>query len=163
MQPASFENYKFISHCHDHLTTFSTLRPLKSKRTAEVTVQFKNIFLIFGPPHTLQNDDGRGMTASVISDIKDTWPACIIIHGKPRHPYSQGRAERLNADVKDMLVAWMRDNVERSPYKASFGCDASLGLVTSSLPQEILVTLETGEALLEFIREERVAKKNELS
>jgi hypothetical protein len=35
---------------------------------------------------------------------------CKIVHGKPRHPQSQGSVERANADIKDMTVTWMREN-----------------------------------------------------
>ncbi|GFN81873.1 KRAB-A domain-containing protein 2-like protein [Plakobranchus ocellatus] len=32
------------------------------------------------------------------------------MHGKPRHPKSQGSVERANGDIKDIPVAWMADN-----------------------------------------------------
>ena len=37
------------------------------------------------------------------------WPTLKLVHGKPRHPQSQGSVERANGDIKDMLVAWMSD------------------------------------------------------
>ena len=63
--------------------------------------------------------------------------------------------ERANGNVKDMLVAWMGDNdtndwsvsitfvqfqknssyhsgIQRSPYAAMFGCEATVGLTSSS-------------------------------
>ena len=33
-----------------------------------------------------------------------------MVHGKPRHPQSQGSVDHGNGDIKDMLVAWMADN-----------------------------------------------------
>ena len=33
-----------------------------------------------------------------------------MVHGKPRHPQSQGSVERANADIIDRLEAWMSDN-----------------------------------------------------
>jgi hypothetical protein len=103
------------------------------------------------------------------------WPDCSIGHGKPRHPQSQGSVERGNADIKDMLVIWMRENnckkwniglkfvqfdknnshhsagINRSPYKSLFGCDAKIGLSSSSLPQEIIRSLETEEDLFQHL------------
>lgn len=38
------------------------------------------------------------------------WPELLMVHGKPRHPQSQGSIERLNCNIKGMLVAWMDDN-----------------------------------------------------
>ncbi|CAC5413922.1 unnamed protein product [Mytilus coruscus] len=43
-------------------------------------------------------------------NIKDFWPECKMVHGKPRHSQSQGSVERANADMKDITVTWMRDN-----------------------------------------------------
>ena len=74
-------------------------------------------------------------------------------------------------DIKDMLVAWMADNntndwsvgikfvqflknsslhsgIQRSPFSALFGCDAKVGLTTSSLPEEILERMHSEEDLL---------------
>ena len=38
------------------------------------------------------------------------WPDLAIVHGKPRHPQSQGSVEQSNADIHGMIVSWMRDN-----------------------------------------------------
>jgi len=43
-------------------------------------------------------------------ELKEMWPSLVMVHGKPRHPQSQGSVERANGDIKDMLVAWMGDN-----------------------------------------------------
>ncbi|XP_053407944.1 KRAB-A domain-containing protein 2-like [Mercenaria mercenaria] len=170
MQSLKQGEYKFIMHYQDHLTKFSVLRALTSKRAAEVAFQLLDIFLLISAPNILQSDNGREFTASVISELKDLWPDSCIVHGKPRHPQTQGSVERANADIKDMLVAWMRENqskswtiglkfvqfmknnsyhsgIKRSPYKAMFGCDAKMGLTTSSLPNDILSSLESEEDL----------------
>ena len=97
-----------------------------------------------------------------------------MVNGKPRHPQSQGSVERANGDIKDMLVAWMADNnttdwsvgikfvqfhknsglhsgIQRSPYTAMFGCEAKVGLTTSSLPTEIVERMQTEDDLLSAI------------
>jgi hypothetical protein len=33
-----------------------------------------------------------------------------IVHGRPRHPQSQGFVERANVDVKEMLATWLSEN-----------------------------------------------------
>ena len=55
----------------DHLTKFCVLRPVKSKRRAEVAEQLVDIFPLLGAPATLQSDNGTEFTAHVISEIKD--------------------------------------------------------------------------------------------
>jgi hypothetical protein len=88
-------------------------------------------------------------TASIISQLTDLWPECKIVHGKPRHPQSEGSVEWASADIKDMTVTWMRENsckdwpvgikfvqfqknlsyhsgIKRTPYKAMLGVQAKL-------------------------------------
>ena len=119
----------------------------------------------------LQSDNGSEFTASVITELKSLWPDLIIVHGKPRHPQSQGSVERLNCDVKDMLVAWLGDNnstdwpvglkfvqfakntsyhsgIKQSPYSALFETAPRVGLRSSSLPTEIIERMASEDDLL---------------
>jgi transposase InsO family protein len=34
----------------------------------------------------------------------------VIVHGRPRHPQSQGSVERTNTEIKEMIISWMNDN-----------------------------------------------------
>ena len=110
MQAMKQGNYKWIMVYQDHLTKFCVLRPLTSKRAAEVAYQLLDIFLLLGAPEILQSDNGSEFTAGVITELKLLWPDLVMVHGKPRHPQSQGSVERANCDIKDMLVAWLSDN-----------------------------------------------------
>lgn len=110
MQSMPHNQYKWIMVFQDHLTKYCILRPLSTKRASEVAYQLTDIFLLFGAPQILQSDNGTEFTASVITELKLLWPDLLIVHGKPRHPQSQGSVERLNCDVKDMLIAWLGDN-----------------------------------------------------
>jgi transposase InsO family protein len=80
----------------DHLTKFCNIKSLTSKKASEVTFNLIDIFTIFGAPHILQSDNGREFTALVIPELKLMWPELVIVHGKPRHPQSQGSIERSN-------------------------------------------------------------------
>ena len=150
MQSMAKNSYRFIMVYQDHLTKYCVLRPLTSKRASEVASQLLDIFLLFGAPNILQSDNGSEFTASVIVELKEIWPELIMVHGKNRHPQSQGSVERLNCDVKDMLIAWLGDNstndwpsglrfvqfqknnsyhsgIKQSPFKALFGNDVRVG------------------------------------
>ncbi|XP_046550558.1 KRAB-A domain-containing protein 2-like [Haliotis rubra] len=163
--------FKWIMVYQDHLTKFCVLRPLTSKRAAEVAYQLLDIFLLLGAPCLLQSDNGSEFTAQVISELKIMWPALVMVHGKPRHPQSQGSVERANCDIKDMLVAWIGDNhtsdwtvglkfvqfqknssldtgIKRSPHAALLGSDARTGLTSTSLPTDILQRLQSEDDLL---------------
>ena len=170
MQSAPQGRFKWIMVYQCHLTKFVILRSLSSKRAPEVAFQLLDIFLLFGAPAILQSDNGSEFTAQVITELKELWPQLIMVHGKPRHPQSQGSVERANGDIKDMLVAWMCDNntqdwsvglkfvqqqkncahhagINQTPYKAMFGEDPKVGLTSSSLPPEILKTLQSEDDL----------------
>ena len=110
MQSMPKGQYKWIMVYLDHLSKFCILRPLSSKRAAEVAFQLLDIFLLIGAPHVLQSDNGSEFTAAVLNEIMQLWPDLKMVHGKARHPQSQGSVERLNCDVKDMLISWLNDN-----------------------------------------------------
>ena len=116
MQSMAHMNCKWIMVYQDHLTKFCVLRPLTSKRAAEVAYQLVDVFLLFGAPTILQSDNGSEFTANIITELKQLWPDMKLVHGKPRHPQSQGSVERANGDIKDMLVAWLSDNNSRLDY-----------------------------------------------
>jgi len=170
MQSMKHGDKKWIMVYQDHFTKFCILRPLASKRAAEVAYQLTDIFLTIGAPSILQSDNGAEFTASVITELKDLWPDLLIVHGKPRHPQSQGSVERLNCDVKDMLIAWLGDNkstnwpiglkfvqfaknashhsaINQTPYEALFGSKPRVGLQSLPLPYEILEKLTSEDDL----------------
>ena len=71
------------------------------------------LFLIFttqGCPAILQSDNGGEFVNEVITTLMKMWPECIIVHGHPRHPQTQGSIERANKDVAHMVGVWMRHN-----------------------------------------------------
>jgi len=52
MQSMPHSNFKWIMVYQDHLTKFCILRPLQTKRAAEVAFQLVDIFLLMGAPLT---------------------------------------------------------------------------------------------------------------
>jgi hypothetical protein len=72
-----------------------------------------------------------------IFTIEDLWPECKFVHGKPRHPQSQGSVERVKADIRDMTVTWMREN-NCKKYPKSALLHQSLFLISMATEQQIL-------------------------
>lgn len=107
-------------HYQDHATKFCQLRPLKSKSAKEVAEELTKIFFIWGAPQLLQSDNGKEFVANVIDEVVAVWPYCKILHGRPRHPQSQGSVERANGDVKGMIKTWMDDNKSTNWSKACY-------------------------------------------
>nr|XP_022900153.1 KRAB-A domain-containing protein 2-like [Onthophagus taurus] len=146
MQSQADCEYKFIMVYQDHLTKFVVLRSLKTKRATEVAHHLLDIFLTFGAPCILHSDNGREFVNSVLKD------------------------------VENMLASWMRDNkttnwsnglrfvqfmknrafhsgIKQSPYRAIFGSEPKVGLMTSNLPLEVISKLEDEEQLQVAITE----------
>ena len=99
MQSSPQGQFKWIMVYQCHLTKFVILRPMSSKRAAEVAFQLLDIFFLFGAPAILQSDNGSAFTTQVITELKELWPQLIMVHGKPRHPQSQDSVERANSDI----------------------------------------------------------------
>ncbi|XP_068242335.1 KRAB-A domain-containing protein 2-like [Palaemon carinicauda] len=74
MQSMSCKTFKWIMVYQDHLTKFCVLRPLTSKRAAEVAFQLADIFLILGAPVILQSDNASEFTAQIITELRSLWP-----------------------------------------------------------------------------------------
>ena len=103
--------------------------------------------------------------------IRELWPGCKVIHGKPRHPESQGSVERVNREIKKVLGALMRKANDtcwvkfipqaqysintsphsalenKSPYRVLFGRDPVKGLEGLGIPDEIAEDIRTEEEL----------------
>jgi hypothetical protein len=159
------------------------LRPLKSKIAAEVAYNLLDIVLILGAPMILQSDNGCEFTANIITELKSLWPDLKIVHGRPRHPQSQGSVERTNTDVKEMLATWLSENystqwseglrfiqfqknrsyhrvIGQSPYTALIDSDPKVGLSSSSVPRDLLPEIQTEEDLEAIFEENYVSTDN---
>lgn len=105
MRNENDSHYKYILHYQDHLTKFSILRALPNKETITIAHQLLDIFTTIGAPKTLQSDNGLEFVSEVIRELTtNLWPDLLIVHGKPRHPQSQGSVERGNGDVIEVSI-----------------------------------------------------------
>ncbi len=102
--------FKYIMNVPDHFTKLIHLKTLKTKKAAEVAWYLLHIFLEFGAPVILQSDNGREFRAAVVEELRSLWPELKIVHGRARHPESQGSVERSNGEVKKLLGCWIREN-----------------------------------------------------
>ena len=91
-----------------------------------------------------------------VQALEKIWPGLKIVHGRPRHPQSQGSVERANAEVSKLVRlckeeaggSWVKalpraqlklnmnyhSGIKCSPIEALYGKTASIGLASTSLP-----------------------------
>lgn len=102
--------FRWILHYIDHFTKFSHLRALERKEATLVGRRLFEIFCTQGFPSILQSDNGKEFVNGVIDEISRlTSGKTKIVHGRPRHPQTQGCVERANASVENMIDMWMRE------------------------------------------------------
>ncbi len=107
-------DYKYLLVYRDHGTKFCRLVPLKRKTASAVASALKDIFYLFGPPAILQSDNGwefhtaaldhrakkltldDNFILDVVKEVRQLWPGCLLVRGKPRRSESNGGVERLN-------------------------------------------------------------------
>jgi hypothetical protein len=96
--------WKWILHIVDHWSKFSSAYPLRSREAEEVADRLASWIGMFGPPEILECDNGGEFEKVVLILAKKY--GIKIINGRPRHPLSQGSANRT---FKRMLRVWQRD------------------------------------------------------
>ena len=103
--------------------------------------------------------------------IRELWPGCKTVNGRPRHLQSQGSVERVNKEIKRVLGALMRKNNDPcwfkyvpiaqhsvntspqstlenySPYRVLFGREPAKRLAALEIPDNIASDLTTEEEL----------------
>ena len=131
-----------------------------------VAWELYQIFTTQGCPLILQHDNGREFVNQVILRLKQLWPECIIVRGRPRHPQTQGSVERANKDVEEMLGKWMAENaceqwsvgifkvdndknnrwhrtIKSTPYQLIFGQKQRVDMRDLPMDKQVLQDLKT--------------------
>ncbi|CAF0929775.1 unnamed protein product [Adineta ricciae] len=107
------KTYKWILQLKDHFSKYCWGRALQKKEAREVYDCVREIFFQFGPPHILQSDNGREFVNELINSLEADFPGMNIVHGRPRHPQTQGLIERANAILSDALGKCYQKEISR--------------------------------------------------
>ena len=103
--------YNYILDVIDHFSKWYQGYALKSKSSDEVLTYLDLFFQSFGKPIIFQSDNGLEFCNSelinycVNNDIK-------IVHGRPRHPQSQGACESCHREIKKYIYGKYYDDKE---------------------------------------------------
>ena len=87
------------------------------------------IFRDFGCPSILHTDNGPEFKNMLLAQLELIWHDVHQIFGSPRHPQSQGAAERMNEEVAKALTIWVLEHNTYSTEAAVMGLQ-----VRSDLP-----------------------------
>ena len=113
--PEQNQPYKWLLVYQDHFTKFVRLRALINKTAEEVAEALIDFFSDMGAPLILQSDNGREFkNKHLFKVLNDNFPSTRIIHGKPRHPETQGAVERANQGIKRHFTAMMLEKGSNS-------------------------------------------------
>ena len=128
------QSFKWIAHVMDHFTKFHVVWPLVNKCADEVAEGLeRHVFAYFGLPSILQSDNGREFKNALVAELIQSWEGnCKIIHGRPRHPQSQGLVEQANGTLERMLASMMEQENHKNWVKLLPKATWSLNSQTSS-------------------------------
>lgn len=133
------EEFKWICHLRDHFSKYSVASPMPNKTSEEVVKVVLNWILHLGPPKILQSDNGTEFKGALTLLLRRH--GIQVINGRPRHPQSQGMAEKGNHILKDKIAAWRSDH-QSSSWVSSLpeviaGMNAQQSSVTGKSAYEI--------------------------
>jgi transposase InsO family protein len=98
------QNCKYVLHIKDHFSKYTALYACRDKTAAAVRDHFAHWMGHFGVPKIVQSDNG-GEFKIVLEDLLHE-QGIQIIHGRAKHPQSQGLVEQGNFVAKRKLDFW---------------------------------------------------------
>jgi hypothetical protein len=96
-------------HVVDHLSSFHFVNALTSKSASEVLNWLRITFQITGRPQIVQSDNGGEFNNHLIRDYFKKW-GVTHRNSKPYTPATNGKVERGNADLKEVLSNLMKEH-----------------------------------------------------
>lgn len=103
---SSFSNendgFSWILVIVDIYSKYGIARKLCSKSADNVCRELENVFYTFGPPTILQSDNGKEFSNTKVEELCKRFKIKFI-HGRVKHPQSQGQVERLNQTLTRMI------------------------------------------------------------
>lgn len=106
---AQNQGYSWILNVVDSFSKHLWSYQLKNKSANEVVEALEDCFLRYGPPKTIQADNGKEFRNSSLVSLCASMNIQII-HGRPRNPKAQGMVERVNQTIKRWLAKNLHDN-----------------------------------------------------
>ena len=93
---------------------YAWYRPLYCNSQWEVCFEITKLFNEFGWPQILHTDNGTPFHSKMLASLCRDHDV-FLVHGRPYHPQSQGKVERLNRTLKTMARK-MQEDVPGQPW-----------------------------------------------
>jgi transposase InsO family protein len=91
----SNQGFCWILTTIDVFSKFTQTYPLKKKSAQEVVQCMQKLIHSFGAPSILQSDNGKEFKNTLMDELCNRHNI-LFLHGRPRHPQTQGQIERFN-------------------------------------------------------------------
>jgi hypothetical protein len=106
------DGYSYVLTMIDVFSRYVWAIPLLDKEGSTIHREVVNIFMNFGPPTKLQADNGSEFITSVLKRTCEVFQTKLV-HGRARHPQSQGKVERFNQTLGRHLTKMMWDEASQ--------------------------------------------------
>lgn len=104
--------YRYVAHLIDHFSCYHFTRPIKYKNAPTILKFLKDKFSMIGYPRKLHTDNGSEFVNGTVRDYLDRH-GIEYVTGKPYHPQTQGKIERANRYLQELMDAL----IAQSNYK----------------------------------------------
>ncbi|KAI5148435.1 hypothetical protein ENBRE01_0316 [Enteropsectra breve] len=134
---ADNDGFAWILNVIDSYSKFLWSFKLKNKSAIAVVECLEQCFMDYGVPAAIQADNGKEFANKELKALCERMNVTII-HGRPRHPQSQGMVERVNQTVKRWLGKKLHGVVRKRwidhHRKVVYGYNVSVHRATNRAP-----------------------------
>ena len=161
--------YRYILHLRCHFSRFSWTWPQRTRSMEETVSNIRFFCKVIIPPSILQTDNG-GEFGRELDALTSEFPQIRkIIHGRPRHPQSQGSVERANCILKNKLNLLLSGKGEEGRRNwhlfladATASMNESVCRATGKTPREIVFSQRSLTSADETLMDESQLQYREL-
>lgn len=106
------DGYSYVLTMIDVFSRYVWAIPICDKEGSTIHTELLKFFMNFGPVTKLQADNGSEFITTVLKHTCEVF-GTKLVHGRARHPQSQGKIERFNQTLGRHLTKMMWDEVEK--------------------------------------------------
>jgi transposase InsO family protein len=132
--------FHYVAHLIDHFSTFHVTEALQQKSGEEILHFLRKTFSFTGFPVILHTDNGSEFINNLVINYLEQH-GVKYVHGKPYKPTTQGKVERANRTLKEMMVKLVTQSKFKKTwydvlYEATLAVNTNLSSVIKKSPYE---------------------------